>query len=72
MKIQEGIISSNDLNKFYGEFGKNLKYKVKGKLLGTLNNFFTKRLVLLDDFGSQIRGDFRFKNLFSKKKTPIM
>ncbi|MFK7033263.1 translocation/assembly module TamB domain-containing protein [Flavobacterium oreochromis] len=68
VKIKEGTLSSNDLNKFYGEFGKDLKYQVKGKLLGTLNNFFTKRLVLLDDFGSQIKGDFRFKNLFSKQK----
>ncbi|AEW86155.1 hypothetical protein FCOL_06670 [Flavobacterium columnare ATCC 49512] len=66
VKIQEGILSSNDLNKFYDEFGKNLKYRVKGKLLGTLNNFFTKRLIVLDDFGSQIKGDFQFKNLFSK------
>ncbi len=68
VRIEEGSVSSNDLNKFYGEFGKNQQYQLKGKLLGTLNNFFTKRLVLLDAYGSEIRGDFRFKNLFSKQK----
>lgn len=68
VKIDEGSISSNDLNKFYGEFGKNQQYELKGKLLGTLNDFDTKKLVLLDQNGSEIRGDFRFKNLFSKQK----
>ncbi|MES2811119.1 MAG: translocation/assembly module TamB domain-containing protein [Bacteroidota bacterium] len=68
VRIDEGVISSNDMNKFYGEFGKDQQFQVKGKLLGSLNDFKTKNLILLDNNNSEIRGDFNFKNLFSKQK----
>jgi hypothetical protein len=68
VKIDKGSISSNDLNHYYGEFGKNQRFNLSGKLLGTLNNFSTKKLKLIDNNKSEIIGDFTFKNLFSKNK----
>ncbi len=68
VKIEEGVVSTNDLNLFYGEFGKNQQFKLTGRLLGTLNDFNTKNLVLIDENDSEIRGDFNFKELFSKQK----
>lgn len=66
--MQEASVSSNDLKLFYGEFGANQVFDVKGKIIGTLNNFKTKKLILVDNNNSEIRGDFNFKNLFSKQK----
>jgi len=66
--VDQASVSTNDLNHFYGEFGKNQKFNFTGKLLGTLNDFSTKNLKLIDNNKSEIIGDFRFKNLFSKKK----
>lgn len=68
VQIDEGKVSSNDLKLFYGEFGKDQIFDVRGKLYGTLNDFETKNLYLVDQNNSQIIGDFDFKNLFSKKK----
>ena len=68
VKIENASVSSNELKLFYGEFGKNQRFDLSGKLLGTLNNFSTKRLKLIDNNKSEIVGNFTFKNLFSKKK----
>ncbi|ELI6455394.1 TPA: translocation/assembly module TamB domain-containing protein [Flavobacterium psychrophilum] len=68
VKVDKASISSNDLQYFYGEFGKNQRFNLSGKLLGTLNNFSTKKLKLIDYNKSEIIGDFTFKNLFSKNK----
>ncbi|MBP9793788.1 MAG: translocation/assembly module TamB [Flavobacterium sp.] len=68
IRIDEASVSSTDLKLFYGEFGEGQRFDVKGKLLGTLNNFKTKKLILIDDNNSEIRGDFNFKNLFKKEK----
>jgi hypothetical protein len=66
--VEKASISSNDLKLFYGEFGKNQVFKFSTKLKGTLNNFTTKKLNLTDNNYSLIKGDFTFKNLFSKQK----
>lgn len=68
VKIEEGMVSSNDLKLFYGEFGKNQKFDITGRLLGTLNDFNTQNLVLVDNNQSEIKGNFNFRNLFSKQK----
>lgn len=68
VQIDEGSISSNDMKKFYGEFGKDQQFQIKGRFLGPLNNFQTKNLVLIDGNNSEIRGDFNFKNLFLRKE----
>jgi TamB, inner membrane protein subunit of TAM complex len=68
IKIDDALISSNDLKLFYGEFGENKQFKIKTKLKGTLNDFSTVNLRLTDSDKSVIIGDFDFKNLFSKNK----
>ncbi|MFM9987301.1 translocation/assembly module TamB domain-containing protein [Flavobacterium sp.] len=68
IKINKASVSSNDLNHYYGEFGENQRFNLSGKLLGTLNNFSTKKLKLIDNNKSEIVGNFTFKNLFSKNK----
>lgn len=68
VKVEKASVSSNELKFFYGEFGKNQRFNFSGKILGTLNDFSTKKLKLIDNNNSQIIGDFTFKNLFSKKK----
>lgn len=68
IRIDEALVSTNDLNLFYGEFGKDHVFDISGKLYGSLNNFKTRKLYLVDENNSQIRGDFDFKNLFTKNK----
>lgn len=68
VKINKASVSTNELNLFYGEFGKNQRFDLKGKILGTLNDFTTKNIRLRDKNNSIIVGNFRFKNLFSKEK----
>lgn len=68
VKIEKALISSNDLNHFYGEFGKNQLFDIKGNLHGSLNNFKTRNLYLIDQNNSEIIGNFDFKNLFTKNK----
>lgn len=68
VRVDEASVSSTDLKLFYGEFGEGQRFEVKGKLLGTLNDFKTKNLILVDNNNSEIRGDFNFKNLFTKEK----
>ncbi len=68
VKVEKASLSSNDLKLFYGEFGKNQRFDFSSKIKGTLNNFRTRKLKLIDNNNSEIIGDFVFKNLFSKKK----
>ncbi|WP_300567695.1 translocation/assembly module TamB domain-containing protein [Flavobacterium sp.] len=68
VRVDKASISSNEMKLFYAEFGKNQRFNFSGKLLGTLNNFSTKNLKLIDNNKSEIIGDFTFKNLLSKKK----
>lgn len=66
VQIDKANISTNDLNYFYNEFGPNNTFYVDTYLKGTLNNFKTNNLSLIDKNGSEIRGNVTFKNLFSK------
>jgi hypothetical protein len=63
--LSNALISTNDLNKFYNEFGPDQNIEVSGDLKGILNDFnFTD--VDLKMGGSVIRGNFYFKNLLEK------
>lgn len=66
VQIDKANISTNDLNYFYNEFGADNTFYVDTYLKGTLNNFKTDNLSLIDEQGSEIRGNVTFKNLFSK------
>lgn len=66
-KVEKGAVSSNDLNYFYNEFGKNQKFYLSTTLTGPLNNFVLHDLKLLDDEHSKIIGTVNFRNLFDKE-----
>lgn len=67
VNMEKASVSSNELNYFYNEFGKNLRFYLSTHLTGTLNNFTTHDLRLLDTNDSEIIGTVNFKNLFNKK-----
>ncbi len=66
VQFDKATIASNDLNYFYNEFGKNNVFYVDTHLIGTLNNFTTYNLKLVDKNQSEIIGTANFKNLFGK------
>jgi hypothetical protein len=68
-KLENTAIASNDLNYFYNEFGKNNTFYLNTHLKGTLNNFTTHNLKLLDKNQSEIIGNVTFKNLFKKEES---
>lgn len=70
--VDSASISTNDLNHFYGEFGKNKKFNFSTILAGTMNDFFTRNLKLIVDNHSQIIGDINFKNLFNPDKDAFL
>ena len=65
-QFDKAVIASNDLNYFYNEFGKDNKFYIDTHLIGTLNNFTTHNLKLVDKFHSEITGNVNFKYLFDK------
>jgi hypothetical protein len=69
VNFEKATIASNDLNYFYNEFGKNNLFFVNTHLIGTLNNFTTENLKLIDKNQSEIIGNITFKNLFHKQKS---
>ena len=66
VQFEKASIASNDLNYFYNEFGKNNIFYVDTHLIGTLNNFTTHNLKLVDKNQSEIIGTINFRNLFGK------
>ena len=66
VQFDKASIASNDLNYFYNEFGKNNVFYVDTHLIGTLNNFTTHNLKLVDKNQSEIIGTINFQNLFGK------
>jgi hypothetical protein len=66
LDIKEGKISSNDLNYFYPEFGKNQKFYIDSDILGTLNNLKFKNLKFNDLNDNEIVGNLQLKNIFGK------
>lgn len=68
-KLVNSEVASNDLNFFYDEFGKDNLFLIDTHLKGTLNNFTTSSLKLVDKNQSEIIGDVNFKNLFSKTES---
>lgn len=68
IKLDTASVATNDLNFFYNEFGKNKKFALKTHAKGTLNNLYTHNLHLIDERGSEIKGDIHFKNLLNPDK----
>lgn len=67
--MNKASIASNDLNYFYDEFGKDNTFYLDTHLVGTLNNFTTHNLQLIDKRNSEIFGNLNFKNLFKKEES---
>ncbi len=70
--VDAASISTNDLNHFYNEFGKNKKFNFSTILSGNMNDFYTRNLNMIVDKHSQIIGDINFKNLFSPDKNAFL
>jgi hypothetical protein len=69
--LSESLLSTNDLNSFYNEFGPDQIIEVNGNLNGTLNNFtFTN--VSLQTSNTSIKGDFAFKDVLKGNDTYII
>ncbi|MFP9113197.1 translocation/assembly module TamB domain-containing protein [Flavobacterium sp. RHBU_3] len=64
--VTRAVVSSNELNYFYPEFGKDQKFYLSTHLKGTLNNFILYNLNLIDDKGTEISGKVNFRNLFTR------
>ncbi|MEL1243023.1 translocation/assembly module TamB domain-containing protein [Flavobacterium sp. DGU11] len=64
--VNRATISSNELNMFYNEFGKNQKFYLSTRLTGPMNNFVLHDLKLLDSRQSEIIGTINFRHLFDK------
>lgn len=67
LDIKEGKISSNDINYFYPEFGKNQKFYIDSYIKGTLNNLTFTNLKLNDLNGNEIVGKLQLKNILGKE-----
>ena len=72
VQFDKATIASNDLNHFYNEFGKNNTFYVDTHLVGTLNNFTTHDLKLVDKNQSEIIGTVNFRNLFGKDNQALL
>lgn len=67
IKMTEAKLATNDIRLFYKELGANNVFNIKAYILGTLNDFKAKNLVLVDSHNTQIVGNVTFRNLFGKK-----
>lgn len=65
--LDSASLASNDIRYFYSGLGKNLHFKVKTKINGTLNNLNLRKLKLTDTNGTRIIGTMNFRNLLGKK-----
>ncbi len=66
-QIDRASVSSNELNFFFNEFGKDQKFYLSTRLTGPLNNFILHDLKLLDNRDSEIIGSVNFRHLFDKE-----
>jgi len=60
--LNDSKVSSNDLNSFYDEFGKDLQIGINAKMEGPLNDFTVADTDLTMGL-TRIRGDFKFKDI---------
>lgn len=65
--VDRATVSSNELNYFYNEFGKDQKFYLSTRLKGPLNDFVLHDLKLLDVKDSEIIGSINFRHLFDKE-----
>lgn len=66
--IKESTISLKDINKFYNEFGENIKVNFTTKIEGVLNDFKLIDFTSISNRKSVIDGDLHFKNAVNREK----
>jgi len=70
-EFTESTLAMDEVNLLYDQFGKGKIVSFSSNVNGVLNDLNTEDLFLLSD-NTGIRGDFNFKNLFSKEVPFIM
>ena len=69
--LEESKISTNDLNTFYDEFGRNIGINLEGAITGTLNNLsFSGGSMSFAN--TRLLGTYRFVNLFESDKVFVI
>lgn len=66
-EFKESKVAFDEINLLYNEFGKGKEVTFNANVNGVLNDLNTDNLFLFSD-DTGIRGNFNFKNLFSKQK----
>ena len=66
-EFKDSNVAFDEVNLLYNEFGKGKEVTFNANVNGVLNDLNTDNLFLFSD-DTGIRGDFNFKNLFSKQK----
>ena len=70
-EFSESTIALDEINLLYNQFGRGKIVNFSSNVNGVLNDLVTENLFLQSD-NTGIRGDFNFKNLFTKKKPFVM
>ncbi|NNK19537.1 MAG: translocation/assembly module TamB, partial [Maribacter sp.] len=70
-EFTESTLALDEVNLLYNQFGKGKTISFASKVNGVLNDLNTEDLFLLSD-NTGIRGDFNFKNLFTKNAPFVM
>jgi TamB, inner membrane protein subunit of TAM complex len=66
LTVDRATVSSNELNYFFNQFGKDQKFYLSTRLTGPMNDFVLHDLKLLDAKQSEIIGTINFRHLFDK------
>ncbi|MGB6150937.1 MAG: translocation/assembly module TamB domain-containing protein, partial [Pricia sp.] len=69
--FDDSTVAFDEINLLYDQFGKGKEVNFSSQLSGTLNDLNTEQLFLQSD-NTGIRGNFNFKNLFTKAKPFVM
>ncbi len=69
--FNESTLAFDEVNLLYDQFGKGKEVSFSSNFNGVLNDLNLEDLFLLSD-NTGIRGDFNFKNLFSKRRPFLM
>ena len=69
--FDESAVAFDEINMLYDQFGKGKEVSFSSRISGVLNDLKTDQLFLQSD-NTGIRGDFNFKNLFTRSAPFIM
>jgi len=70
-EFTESTVAFDEINLLYDQFGKEKEVTFSSRVKGVLNDINVEKLFLQSD-NTGIRGDFNFKNLFSKKDAFVL